>query len=75
MRPMTLKDQAIWTANALNNMANDMECGSHEIPVRYITACRQQAEDLMKAARSDSGQTGRVSRADGGFNTDGVSPR
>lgn len=59
---MNLRDQALLTANALRNMVNDMELtmerSPREIPLRYMTALTQQADDLIKAALSDESAGG-----------------
>lgn len=45
-----LRSQVRLTANALKNLANDMDKNGRDIPERYIRAIREHAADLEKAS-------------------------
>lgn len=47
---LSLRDQAVLTANALRGMADEMEDGKRDVPQRFISSLREHAEDLMKSA-------------------------
>ena len=50
---MTLKDQAIHTANALENLAQEMDGDIRDVPVRYVLSIKGHAADLRAAAKSE----------------------
>lgn len=53
---LSLREQAIFTANALRKMANDLNVlpSRRDAPIRHIEALLDHANDLMRAVLVES---------------------